>query len=156
MSTISISRKQAGLLLTALLSTAVMGCGGDGPTLVPVEGTIIMGGAPLAEAEVTFQPPSGRPSSGMTDSQGHYKLLYLDEKDGALPGRHKVLITTYVEPDSDYEPPDRRAGRPEQVPMQYNHNSTLEAVVNEGQSEPIDFTLEPDGEIYSPDAEEET
>lgn len=149
------SRKQAGLLAAALLMTAAVGCG-DGLKLVPVEGKVTLGGEPLAEADVIFQPENGRPSMGTTDAQGHYKLVYTNEKDGALPGTHKVVITTYVEPDSDYEAPDRRAGRPERVPAKYNFETTLQTELSPDTSDPVDFTLEAEGEIYHPDGEEES
>lgn len=134
-------------LAAVLVILSLCGCGqGDGLDLVPVQGQVTLGGAPLPDADVIFQPAIGRPSVGRTDAEGRYRLQYTSEKPGALSGRHKVLITTFVEPDSDSSDPERQAGRPERVPAQYNSRSTLEVEVDSGRKEPLDFTLEAQAE----------
>ena len=79
----------------AFLFALTTGCGPDGPEIATVEGTIKLGGEPLAEATVMFQPSSGRPSAGRTDAEGHYELVYSQGRKGALPGEHIVTISTF-------------------------------------------------------------
>jgi hypothetical protein len=80
------------------LAAAVEGCQ-RGPrwNLVPVEGTVTKGGRPLADIQVTFWADSeagtqGPRSSGTTDEAGHYRLRTDNGDDGAVLGKHRVLI----------------------------------------------------------------
>ncbi len=131
----------AVLLGCALLATAA-GCGGGGIQLVSVQGTVTLDGQPLEDALVTFQPAEGRPSYGTTDSQGRYRLQYTPDRRGALPGQHQVVISTYVEPDTDSDDPVKQAGRPERVPEKFNKKSTLTAEVAPGRKGSYDFALQ--------------
>lgn len=76
-------------------------CGGCGeesrqPELAEVRGTVTFNGRPVV-AEVTFQPAgddsAGRPSRGFSDSDGQFTLQYSADAEGAVPGRHEVVIT---------------------------------------------------------------
>jgi hypothetical protein len=67
------------------------GCG-SGPGVVRVTGTARHDGKPLARLIVHFVPAEGRPSWGMTDEEGHYKLRYDREREGAQTGTHKVWV----------------------------------------------------------------
>lgn len=105
------------LPLTALL----IGCGVSEIPLSHVEGVVLLDGQPLPNAIVEFQPDdrSGklRPSIGETGPDGKYKLRHTKHKQGAVRGRHKVMITTFS-PSGD--------GRfKERVPAIYNSGSTL-------------------------------
>lgn len=77
-----------------LLLAACVGCGGSGPTIVPVTGTLTYKGKPVPNALVFFLPENGRPSQGPTDAEGHFKLSYTNEKDGAVVGKHKVWVSS--------------------------------------------------------------
>jgi len=78
---------RAAILLTAL---ALAGCGSG---LVPVEGTVLLDGQPLADAQVLFLPKSGgRPAAGKTDAQGKFKLMTDRPDDGAQPGEYEVGV----------------------------------------------------------------
>jgi len=59
----------AALFLFVVLS----GCGSGGPKIVPVAGTLTHKGKPVANAIVHFTPEHGRPSSGLTDEEGHLR-----------------------------------------------------------------------------------
>jgi len=98
--------------------------------LVDVSGTVTLDGQPLPGARVLFRPKQGRPSAGITDDVGHYKLQYTAEKPGALPGEHSVIITTASE----------ESGK-EVVPARYNVKSTLKVSVDPGQRT-HDFALD--------------
>lgn len=78
------------LVASAFLLLA--GCGEAGPTIVPVTGVALYKGQPVANLHLDFFPETGRPSWAMTDANGHFKLNYTKEEDGAVVGKHKVCV----------------------------------------------------------------
>ena len=74
-----------------LLLIVLTGCGG-GPALVGVSGTLTHKGKPVANALINFLPENGRPSSGITDEDGHFTLNYDPEHDGTVVGKHIVSV----------------------------------------------------------------
>lgn len=124
-----------------------IGCGGgDGPSLVPVEGSVTLDGQPLAEARIIFRPAEGgRPSNAVTDSDGNYKLQYTEDRIGALPGKHSVSISTFVEADPDSSDPVTKTGRRESLSPKYNTQTTLQAELDTGTTEKVDFELTSSG-----------
>lgn len=126
------------LLLLGLCVCA--GCGGEsGPELFAVTGTVTLNGKPLPNAELTFQPEDGAPSSAKTDADGQYELMYSRGQSGALGGSHTVSITTAID--------DEDGNRTQELlPAKYNSNTKLSATVGDD-SEPIDFQLDGDGKI---------
>jgi hypothetical protein len=124
------------LLVLPLIGIALLvgGCGG-GSDVAPVTGTITLDGQPLASAEVIFQPQDGRPSTGLTDGQGRYELVFSRDSKGALIGSHTVRITVPTVDDDGNPLPDARP-----LPVKYNVESTLTAQVTAG-SNLIDFPL---------------
>lgn len=88
-------------LLASLLSWAallvVSGCSGgpDLPETVPVTGTVMYQGEPLAGATVTFRnsEQGARPATAITDDNGAFQLTTFEEGDGAVPGKHVVTVT---------------------------------------------------------------
>jgi hypothetical protein len=73
-----------------LLLVALTGCGGA--DVMKVTGTLKYKGQPVPNALVDFTPAKGRPSYGETDGQGHFKLVYDRQHDGAVPGKHTVSV----------------------------------------------------------------
>ena len=123
----------------AIALAAVTGCGGGStPDVGLVIGTVTMDGKPLENAAVIFSPPNGRPSMGLTDSNGKYELNYIRDTKGAVPGTHQVRITTQPEsrPD-DYTGPEFK----ETIPAKYNTDTTLDAEVKAGENT-FNFELE--------------
>lgn len=138
-------------LTTLSCLIALVGCGGAGdyPDMGEVTGTVTMDGKPLPDALVTFQPEGGRPSSGVTDEDGYYELIYSAQMKGAKSGDHMVSISTYLPPG----PGDDgmfSEGSPETVPVQYNTKTVLTRKVTGNMT--FDFELESSGKI---DAHEE-
>ncbi len=135
------------LLASALLFAGLaQGCGGAREVgLVTVEGVVTLNGLPLPDANVVFRPAKGRPSIGRTDGEGRYQLAFIEGRQGALPGQHKVSISTFVEPNSDSSDPLLQKGRPEQVPANYNTRTTLVADLSSDGNVVQDFTLESRG-----------
>jgi hypothetical protein len=113
------------------------GCGGPSD-VGGVEGVVTLDGKPLPDAMVQFQPESGRPSVGMTDTGGHYELQYTADAAGAALGRHTVRISTggkrmNAETGEIKEYPER-------VPAKYNTNTELTVEVKPGGNE-LNFDL---------------
>ena len=125
-------------LALATLLLFITGCSGDGK-VGRVTGTVHLDGKPLEGAMVTFYPQNegggmsrGSASMGRTDAQGKYELVYNRSTTGAEIGEHLVYVETMQE-GSGYGP-----GRKEEVPKQYNSESTLRVTVKSG-SQAIDF-----------------
>lgn len=118
----------------ALAGPGLPGCGGgDRPKLGRVAGTVTLDGEPLPRALVRFLPVAheqGRASTGFTDAEGRYEMLYIRNVKGASVGRHMVRITTR----------NQNEGTPERVPPKYNEATTLEVTVEPG-ANTTDFEL---------------
>lgn len=122
-------------VMAVVLYVPLVGCGGtDGQNLGTVQGTVTLGGEPLPNAQVVFQPANGRPSTAITNDQGKYELQYTSAEPGALTGSHQVTITTAID-----LPDETRAA--EKVPAKYNRQSDLVREVKAGKNT-IDFELE--------------
>ncbi|SFJ05744.1 carboxypeptidase regulatory-like domain-containing protein [Planctomicrobium piriforme] len=131
-----------GSLLLSVFCIAWLGCGEPGVELVPVTGSVTLNGLPLSDAVITFFPENGETSQGRTREDGSYELTYLGHAQGAVPGRHTVFISTFVEADPDADDPLKQSGREELVPEKYNSATMLHVEVIHSQKEPIDFVLE--------------
>ena len=72
------------LSVWAVLLLVLCGCGSSGPEIVPVRGRVTLDGRPLENADVVFQAGgANRPSSGRTDADGSYQLMYKRGIEGA-------------------------------------------------------------------------
>lgn len=115
------------VLVIALLS----GCGGG--DFGSVSGKVTLDGKPLKGAYVEFQPVhKGRPSSGVTDQNGHYELMYTADQEGAEIGEHTVRITL------EKTGKDKFGGEitlAQLVPAKYNVESILKRKVKAGDQE---------------------
>jgi hypothetical protein len=119
--------KSSPLCAVVLLPILACGCGSGGTSAVT--GKVTLDGAPLEGATVQFQPDQGkRPSSGVTDAQGQYSLMYLPNQPGAELGKHTVRITAQRSIEKD----GKEITIPEPVPGKYNTQTTLSAEVKGG------------------------
>lgn len=116
--------------LLAGVALAFFGCSGsDVPPLGTVHGVVTFDGQPYSSARVTFTPAKGRPSQGVTDSEGKYELTYLPKIKGAEIGEHTVSIqTNYQAPEN----PDGGAPFVDPLPAKYNTKTTLKKTVEKG------------------------
>jgi hypothetical protein len=74
-----------------LVVAVFSGCSAGGPTIVPVSGILTYKGKPVTNAIVFFEPENGqRPSTGDTDEEGRFTLVYDAQHDGAVLGKHRV------------------------------------------------------------------
>lgn len=86
------SLRTKGCLVASLVLFTSSGCGDGTPPIGKVTGTVTREGKPLPGVTVNFLPEAGRPSWGITDESGRYKLSWDADHDGAEVGRHKVTV----------------------------------------------------------------
>ena len=159
----SVVVRSSQILLSLLL---LAGCNPSASSkpLAAVSGRITLDGQPLPNARVGFQPQgfgdrmnAGPGSYGKTDAEGHYTLITVSGKPGAVPGMHRVAITTYKE-DSSGE-----VVREEQVPERYFDKDRIAfevptqgtEVANFDLTSPQEFVEETDVETKTETVEEE-
>jgi hypothetical protein len=133
--------------LLAAFALLFSGCrGAETYELAPVSGVVTLGGEPLRNGVVNFQPIGGdnaNPgpgSTGITDQQGRFELKTPDDAPGAVVGEHKVRIFSRnaEAPRQDWEPNPE----PERVPRKYNYQSQLTFTVPPEGTETADFKLD--------------
>ncbi|WP_425616965.1 hypothetical protein NA78x_000630 [Anatilimnocola sp. NA78] len=96
-------RAATSLALPLAICLCFSGCGGSGPSTLPVTGVVTLDGQPCEGALVSFVPQEttgGNGGTGLTDSTGKYVTKLQDGKTpGLLPGKYKVMISKFVRPD---------------------------------------------------------
>lgn len=128
--------------LLVVACSVLSGCAGnDGPEIATVSGTILADGKPLDGASITFVPKDGRPSVATSDAEGHYKLSYTNDKQGAVVGPHTVRVTTARDASGGEGDQPLVPARKELLPAHYNTNSDLTAEVKSGDNI-INFELQ--------------
>lgn len=159
MSTVPARRPRRPHAAATLLLTlaAAAGCGGperdySSLDLATVEGRVTLDGEPLEGATVRFYKTGDRRrySYGETDAGGRYELRFNSRRDGVLPGTKEVTIST-----SAKGPEVKNPGGTELVPVRYNRDTELTAVLTGGDAHTLDFDLTSDGEIVQPEAGDE-
>jgi hypothetical protein len=126
-------RSFAGCLLSACLAAALIGCGGSGPKMHDVSGTVTFDDQPLPEGDIMFVPDdkSVGPEAGKI-KDGKYSIKVRE-------GKNKVEIRATREVPGKKGP----MGEPAiegYIPAQYNLKTTLEADVASGKTT-HNFTL---------------
>jgi hypothetical protein len=100
----AIGRSGSIIVLCLVCGSAATGCKPPLP-LVPVTGTVRLGGQPLKDALVVFAPESHDAgtvpvATGRTDAEGRFVLLtnYQPRSTGtgAVPGRHRVTVSKMI------------------------------------------------------------
>jgi hypothetical protein len=82
-------------LFGAALAAALLGlggCGGGGPKVVPVSGTVTIDGQPLTYGHIQVLPTGWRPASSRIGSDGRFMLTTTVSGDGCAVGSHAVVI----------------------------------------------------------------
>jgi hypothetical protein len=132
----------------------MLGCAGNPdnrPRRVPVTGTVLYNGQPVADATVLFEPVGDMPAAaGRTDGQGRFQLETFSPGDGGVPGDYKITVRKVEvirgqkgEPVSDDyvgPPPDEKW----LLPIKYSKAETsgLAATVREGRTNDIKLELQ--------------
>ena len=97
-----MGRRMLSCLL--VLATAVLcGCGRPGPEVIPVEGTITLGGGPWPKPGVVYftldpSASTGRPATGKFDVDGKLTVTTFRKGDGLMPGRYKLGVECWDVP----------------------------------------------------------
>jgi hypothetical protein len=111
--TMMIRMTHTGLLLLTLV---LAGCLDSAPAppkedLVPVSGKVTVGGKPVEGVTVAYVPSGatqGQGASGVTDSEGQYKLVHnATKKEGVAVGDYTVQLSKWVLPDGSPLPKDK-------------------------------------------------
>ncbi len=100
--------------LIALACVAMIGCGGR-PKLAEVEGQVLIDGEPVEGIEIKYIPDpesgnEGRFSTGKTNAEGKFTLVYDDEDKlpGASIGQCRILVRdllpAYTSRDAEPQP----------------------------------------------------
>jgi hypothetical protein len=77
-----------------LLSAGCAGKKVSREPVFPVSGKVLYNGQPVASADVTFFcAEKERSAFGRTNDKGEFKLTTFSPNDGAVPGKHVVLVT---------------------------------------------------------------
>ncbi len=120
----------APCLALLVISPFIAGCGSDSD-LASVKGKVTLSGQPLEDAIVEFQPMSadGSSSSGRTDADGRYELMYTFDTPGVMPGQHVVTIRTT---GTFFDDDGNEIEREERVPAKYNTSTDLKRTVEPG------------------------
>jgi hypothetical protein len=88
-------------VLSLLLATGTLlllpGCGTKGPKPVPVSGTVMIDGKPLAGGFIRVVPDGGRSSGGTIGTDGRFTLGCFTKDDGCIPGTHKVEVSGFAD-----------------------------------------------------------
>src|SRR5436190_15734955 len=105
------------LLPVALLAAGMLGC--TQSDTIPVTGVITFNGQPADQAEVMFNPKTGRIATGVTDSNGHFTLSTAKPNDGAMPGEYLVTLGEYYPADKPPKMPPPGQPLPSRFPAKY-------------------------------------
>ena len=107
--------------------------------VAPVSGVVTLDGQPLNRASVMFEPEAGgRPSFGVTDENGKYRLGYSMNEEGAEVGSCRVKISTSLE-QGDYG--SKRAK--ELIPARYAKEPIVVEVESKSNTINIELTSMP-------------
>jgi hypothetical protein len=123
-------RKSVLAAVLVLFGLAVTGCWSRGPAVEFVEGVVVFGGQPVADATVFFTPEgdddataSGLPATGRTTANGTFRL---NGVRGARAGAGTAVgtyVVTIVKLESDPIPePDASGALPQAPPDQKVRN----------------------------------
>lgn len=98
-----LSRKQSLLVSLFVLPSLLLGCSTekktDRPETVKVQGVVLLDGAPVEGASITFQADGQQNSAvGRTDQAGKYFLTTFEPGDGAVAGNYNISIVKYEDP----------------------------------------------------------
>jgi len=131
-----IIHRCSSLIFLLVLALVLPGCGGGGPTLAPVSGTVTYNDKPLAKGRICFQPASGRPAYGDVVDGKIVDVKTADEA-GVTVGACQVGITSVQEAADMYTPSKSL------IPQRYADpkKSELKADIQKGQTTEVKFEL---------------
>ena len=121
-----MARRMIGPLVVAALVLAPVGCGGSGPKLVPVKGTVSVGGKTLTRGSVSFRPDKSRDETGTAEPAGIIEAdgtytMYTNGKPGAPIGKYTVLVAS----TEDVDPNNPSASPKSLIPAKYSSQDSI-------------------------------
>jgi hypothetical protein len=114
---------------------------------VAVSGTVTLGGEPLAQWRIQFEPASAEAkiTAGGEITDGRFAI---SRDEGPTPGDYRIMLTSSVprSPGGDKSPGAEGKGNlqapaVELIPKEYNSKTTLTAKVEASKSNTFDFPL---------------
>ncbi|WP_442483305.1 hypothetical protein [Aeoliella sp. SH292] len=127
-----------------LIAVCIVGLAGCRPSyqldIAPAHGTVTLDGKPLSAGSVLLMPAKGRGASAPLARDGTFVLTTYNPGDGAILGKHKVIVLPL---QSDSESDELPAGYVD-VPGRYRNATTsgIEVEVVSGKDNVFDFQLE--------------
>ena len=136
------------IMAAFLLVIVATGCKPSPFVLVPVSGTVLLDGQPLAGGVINFQPlatganaTGGPGSTARIDPSGRYSLATMSGQPGAVAGRHRVKIYSF-NAETAKRSENGGASERERVPARYNYKSDVSFDVPAAGTDKADFSLE--------------
>ncbi|MDR2346288.1 MAG: carboxypeptidase-like regulatory domain-containing protein [Planctomycetaceae bacterium] len=132
------------LLILVVSVLLISGCHKE-VKVIPVTGTIIQNGQPLADVRIEFSKlDTGAISFAETDSAGHFTLTHTHGKSGAEPGKYRVSVFQKGKPiplptgtKLEDIPEERRNETSPDIPITNSDNSPIEVEITESGSNNI-------------------
>jgi hypothetical protein len=140
-------RHPRGAFAAVVLLATCTACNQSPFAVVPVSGTVLLDGQPLAGGVINFQPVvtgtsvnGGPGSSARFDSSGRFSLATMRGQPGAVVGKHRVKIYSF---NAETAKGSDGGGTPprERVPARYNYRSELMFDVPPGGTDKADFSI---------------
>jgi hypothetical protein len=131
----------------AVVGLIACGCSSGEAEFVPVRGTIVLDGKPLALKQVVFSPEAGTPGLGsgaLTQADGSFELLAtvggaVKTIKGVRPGEYRVTV---VEPATEGSVELARPNEGVRIPTVYTDRQTTPLVITVGtKSDAIEIEL---------------
>ena len=116
---------------------AFMGCSNGSTATYPVTGTVkFADGKPLAGGRILFQPvgADGRFARSIIGDNGGFELGTYHSNDGAVAGKHKIMITPMI--------PEHAAENPAESER---YRSVIDVRYQNVQTTPLELTVKDDG-----------
>ena len=137
------------LELAAISALLLVGCSHGPEPTYPVRGVVALDGQPLDGGTILFElakPPEGGQrytARGTVDAEGRYQLSTFGESDGAVAGRHRVVVFAKIAVMVD----EHYGSRKSVIPMKYQAPETTDLLydVKRGDNQ-IDIPLRSDAE----------
>lgn len=132
--------RRPALAALFLAAAGLVGCSDGRPKTAPVKGTVTYAGKPVDKGSISFIPDGLPVATGELGPGGAYTLTTFKKGDGAVLGRHKVVITAFQESADPVEASAKLP--PPLIPLKYMNlmTSGLTAEVKDGDNT-IDFAL---------------
>jgi hypothetical protein len=134
-------REGVFFVVVALLLLPLIGCGERHAGTAIVRGKVTLNGKPVPNGTVNFIPEMGPSATGEIQPDGSYTLTTYKPGDGAVLGKHKVVIVAMAD-NAGMLPESRTPLPPPIVPIKYTSLATTDLTAQvEDKENTINFDL---------------